>query len=959
MPITPLFPADNEPVTIKQGEVGDCYLLAGLDCIINVDPEGRAKFKSMFTQTADGVTVRIKRTAIGNNLKLKMLTGKYRHSYNRNQRVDEFFISNSRLKLIDDENSIGVKSNSLAVKIIEHISSYYYTKSWDHREAYSSLKAHIETGERFKVSDNAFVAQLLGVETQISSMDDIVKLKQLSPDFPAYIAIAWNAQSAHIRHALRIRNITVKRGITYFELVNPWDNTKTETYSLFQIKDRNPFFAVFAPTIQKLEKGNLLIRLPKADGRYLQSKPELSILIQKIKKNMIIFNKHDAQRLIKLYREMPGIVTLYGKLTKMEQQEFHSCVFQSKGEKNAFINEFLKRINRIEVVREVVSAGLPAESCGKIIDLCLLSKDAKLFGLIQNLDLFSHLMFSQLDNEQFLQHLIGLESEASLPDSKRLKIIDEYIKAYNAANTSTPLQVQVPHALIADVVFTQNEAKIVQAKITVLFAMDAIKNYRIDFTTANTTVEIAALRHQYIEYIKTFHSDDIAAALSFLDPKESEKVQIFINNKIAAVNSAADQLINKDKLEKILAKFEKDIDLFITFARDVDEHVIRYMEGMYKDELKRIASDPELLKALADLGLESHPTIAKAMERKTVEIETSAQTRSLEIKQYREVIAKGIRSFEEFSSVLPEAQSANDVSVALTRQIQTLDTLLNAPELRDAHQQLGLIADNMGLMKAYKNKRKAIEADAEKQLRRIAAAENRVQDYLHKISEVSVSLANVDNEIAVRNCTSDSIEKLLRLREQIHGDKELESKKVIKKDLLAAITTRERAIFAEGVIAHNRILYTQLERALEQSGFNEARDQVTAISERAQTMTKRNSINRLTANASLVLQQTINTAKNELMTMPNHVKLSSIKAEHKLDAFKRTVLTAISQAKMTLNSNSWARNLSALEASAALLGENFPALAKSTPVVHHSIFASPTKMPISRNKTTDLQERWF
>ena len=81
MPLTALIPEDHEKITINQGSIGDCYLLATLDCVANVGTEGRERLKSLFTQTKEGVTVRIPRSQISDNLKLKMLEKRYKYSY--------------------------------------------------------------------------------------------------------------------------------------------------------------------------------------------------------------------------------------------------------------------------------------------------------------------------------------------------------------------------------------------------------------------------------------------------------------------------------------------------------------------------------------------------------------------------------------------------------------------------------------------------------------------------------------------------------------------------------------------------------------------------------------------------------------------------------------------------------------------------------------------------------------
>ncbi|BCA93846.1 hypothetical protein TUM19329_02070 [Legionella antarctica] len=49
--MTPLFPNDNEIITLMQGKTGDCYLLAALDCIFHLGDEGRNKVKPGLNET--------------------------------------------------------------------------------------------------------------------------------------------------------------------------------------------------------------------------------------------------------------------------------------------------------------------------------------------------------------------------------------------------------------------------------------------------------------------------------------------------------------------------------------------------------------------------------------------------------------------------------------------------------------------------------------------------------------------------------------------------------------------------------------------------------------------------------------------------------------------------------------------------------------------------------------------
>ena len=108
-----LFPHDKEVVTIKQGQVGDCYLLASLDCILNMKG-GRELLKSLFTENSDGsVTLRIKRTHLSNHLKIDKLKGQFEYIHDENRNEDVFVISQKKLleieKRFDEANKLLVK----------------------------------------------------------------------------------------------------------------------------------------------------------------------------------------------------------------------------------------------------------------------------------------------------------------------------------------------------------------------------------------------------------------------------------------------------------------------------------------------------------------------------------------------------------------------------------------------------------------------------------------------------------------------------------------------------------------------------------------------------------------------------------------------------------------------------------------------------------------------------------
>lgn len=257
---TPLFPNDNAPVTIRQGNTGDCYLLASLDCIFNAGSHGYAKLKSLFTETEEGVTLRIKRTSLSQYLKPENVNKKYNYFYDTNTNEDVFIISQARLAEIDSPFNPGVRSNALAVKILERISAYYYTQDFNADLMLASVFAH-NWSSRYEQSATKFTGQLLGVEAEdTSDFDKIIQIKHADPDQAVYISISWGEKDSygnfHGYHALRLKRVVKNEhadGGYDFILANPHDNTKEVTFPLNELKSakRNTRFCVFTIDAKK------------------------------------------------------------------------------------------------------------------------------------------------------------------------------------------------------------------------------------------------------------------------------------------------------------------------------------------------------------------------------------------------------------------------------------------------------------------------------------------------------------------------------------------------------------------------------------------------------------------------------------------------------------------------------------------------------------------------------------
>ncbi len=218
MAITSLFPKENEPLKIRQGKAGDCYLLVVLDCLYGTE-DGRKLIQSMFTQTPEGIEVRIKASNLSKRLQYEKMEGKY--EYRATPTEDIFFLSNDRLQKIDQKSS-GVHTNSLAIKILERLISYYYSCDWET----NSLIAHNEPyiGDQLNILRNFFSIEI----KQSYDINKMIKLKQRNPDEPIFIGMRYGKfdiyNSHHCQHALRVDKLSSDSNGQYFTLINPWNN---------------------------------------------------------------------------------------------------------------------------------------------------------------------------------------------------------------------------------------------------------------------------------------------------------------------------------------------------------------------------------------------------------------------------------------------------------------------------------------------------------------------------------------------------------------------------------------------------------------------------------------------------------------------------------------------------------------------------------------------------------------
>ncbi|RYB30339.1 hypothetical protein D7227_14995, partial [Legionella pneumophila] len=354
---TPLFPKNDGFVTIRQGKTGDCYLLATLDCILNSGPEGYAAIKSLFKETKDGIEVRFKSSDLSQNLQKDKLQGKYKYHYDPINNQDVFFIDKKKIQEID-QTTDGVKSNSLAIKILERLSSYYLASDWNPNLPLASIVAHngSKGSKRHNETSTKFVGQLLGfMAHDTRDIHEIIRFKTTAPQEPVYISIKYGEVDSngvrHGRHALRLDRIIPNpksAGGYDFVLVNPWNNQLKETYSLDEIQQRKCRFSIFST---KPYKNDLkpyehdlkekLFKVYQKLGKKIFDNDKLYQMILKMSEvNGKLLDLRTISKCVKLYERISGFPNLFAALSLSEQKAMISYVdLESKPTK--FIRSFL------------------------------------------------------------------------------------------------------------------------------------------------------------------------------------------------------------------------------------------------------------------------------------------------------------------------------------------------------------------------------------------------------------------------------------------------------------------------------------------------------------------------------------------------------------------------------------------------------------------------------------------
>lgn len=469
---TPLLPEDNQPVTIKQGTGGDCYILASLDCILQ-STAGRRKLRSMFTiDPIDGsIIVRIKQipSIHGNLLANIPALEEKGYIYNSvridNVDYDEFTLPPRRIAEIDHPNAgsqTSDHSNSLIVKVFSRLSSYYYKAQLAGNDMTASIVAHNNLAARYPESPCQFVSDIVGIPVidykhkapplvddwnnyPVYNLDSVIRLKKLNPDLPIYIAMRYGQKDAsgqlHSYHALRIKSIIFcpnRQDNSYdLELVNPWDNSKVEILEYRDIQNKNPNFAVFMAS--PLEELTVMLDNMRNTvsgyglGKRVFGNPPLRKLLCSLKaicKNTLTADKLPLIEI--LYNRFPQLGLFFDSLKETPEKAdedddleninkrlIANAILAANGNLDTFIDQLLT--NQTLQIKIAQAAIINNNALDDFIDYILSHGiyRAKLFhAILQAHGLLDALLDYMLKNKRFQLKITGALSPGELNDIK-------------------------------------------------------------------------------------------------------------------------------------------------------------------------------------------------------------------------------------------------------------------------------------------------------------------------------------------------------------------------------------------------------------------------------------------------------------------------------------------------------------------------------------------------------------
>ena len=778
--MTPLFPKDGTPITITQGQTGDCYLLTALDCIMNSGDEGLQLVKSLFTETEDGVYLRIKRTEIyatSNNFNPDKMKDKYTHHYDAATNEDVFFMDQARLKVIDEAWG-GVQTNALALKIIERISSYYYTGEWPNEDPLASIVAH-KIRSRHSMSSTAFVGKFIGVEAHdTKNIDDMIKLKMINPAQPVYISMSYGRpdQNGVIngRHALRIDQVIQKSNGSYdFVLINPHNNQKRETYSQDEILKRNYRFSVYNTNTKNHELTQVLLKCSTQVGHYVFQNPQLHQLLIN-QHSRATLNEKTVNDFYNVYRNIPYFESILNVLSSDDENKLLDCIVLSQGDKEKFIYALIQMIPSLELISIIYTKGtdldfktisnlLGDKSSEPIVRQSLKNSDflslvietacrdksreesctmAEARNLIETG--LTHYYFQGLDNSLsrsgglralFNKQLFTREDISLIFGPKKIleKAVFSYIHLYGRVNESLVDALKQIDLSIIDndflnVLLQDLNKENPRQLFSALFMLNTVNP-----ALANALSTLACTR---IEVLFNRSLKDFTASLS--TERYSDFHRWFL---------AAQEPMSESRAQSIIDGWIQKITAFpLNFnscnsVDAIDDQI--HQLNRQVDELILLNTDLEVAVRVLGKEVGSHPDLVQALEHKRSQIKSEGAQKKETLIADTHVIDTYIKAIRNYSISFKDVTTEIGIRTHSQLLLAGLESLIHQKvDLEAAKQSLGLLHPGVAQLGAeLESKKREIQRLGHEHYQSFASAKAVIDQHVHQVNSVRIHFA--------------------------------------------------------------------------------------------------------------------------------------------------------------------------------------------------------------------------
>ncbi len=558
----------------------------------------------------------------------------------------------------------------------------------------------------------------------------------MNPDEPVYISMSYGKVDSfgkfHGRHALRIDKIIPKGSGNYdFVLINPHDNSKTETYKLDDLNKRNCRFCLFNTSIHRASLTKKLLTLSNEEGRYIFSNSGLQKRLISLEEMHLLTDNKIISSCISLHKQIPYLEKLFLKLSVEEKKTLTACIANADGSKKEFLKLFLTRIPAMDLLELVLREETSQELLGEVLTELALSnpvEENKLSpkaGINFNGEAFLHLIVKSAIQQKINQL-------AYLPEKAKQEIESGLINFYFGGASSSLTRASGLRALFIANIFSK---KSIEALFPpkALFAK-AIANYLTLKTLPDLLIEY--LKSKDTSPIDEEFFDVVLASATFKDPDEffenlfrlsrinpevakalfvfaSQKINVLFGisleeyaKKIALKDSGEfkswfeslskpqpvikipeiDNVLRQQRVDDAKRVISDIVQRINSFPFSFEgfktvEHVNLNAEEL-RGQLKKIVHSGELQNALQILDLpDGHPEVQRALERKLRMIDAAANRRSDFLRKYETDIDEHVRQIKNFPIDFNDADTIVAIESQRILLNKKLHTLVKAEDL--------------------------------------------------------------------------------------------------------------------------------------------------------------------------------------------------------------------------------------------------------------------------------------